>query len=77
MIAVLTGRVSQPPNTQQLINQASAARLQHDYGNEENLRSAIDKAALEPKERDILLNNLILIVDLSPEGQSRLDRSVL
>jgi hypothetical protein len=48
-----------------MINKANAARLQQNYGDQSHLTAAIDDAAVSSKQRNILLNDFILIVDLN------------
>jgi hypothetical protein len=63
--ALLAGCALQQPNTLSLVDRANAARLQADYSDEAKLRQAIEAADNNNVQRNILLNDLILVVDLN------------
>jgi hypothetical protein len=52
-------------NTLKLIDSANAGRLQASYGTADALQKRIDAAQDDPVKRNVLLNDLILIVDLN------------
>lgn len=65
VISALAGCASQQNDTLKLVNGANATRLRNDYGTETQLAAAIQAAQSSPATRNIVLNDLILIVDLN------------
>lgn len=65
MFCVLSGCASQQGDTLKLVNGANATRLRIDYGSEIQLTAAIRAAQFDPVRRNILLNDLILVIDLN------------
>ena len=64
-LLTLGGCASPQGDTLKLVGRANAARLQASYGTQADLEAAIEKAQVSGKARNILLNDLILIVDLN------------
>lgn len=62
---LLAGCAFQQANTFGLVDRANAARLQADYSDQGKLRQAIEAADQDKVTRNILLNDLILVVDLN------------
>jgi hypothetical protein len=62
---VFGGCVTREADTLKMVDQANAARLRASYGTQAQLESAIASAEVSGAERNKLLNDLILIVDLN------------
>jgi hypothetical protein len=64
-LLALGGCVTREADTLKMVDQANAARLRSMYGTQQQLTDAIASAEVSAKERNKLLNDLILIVDLN------------
>jgi hypothetical protein len=64
-LLILVGCASQHSDTLKLVGRANADRLLDKYGTEGALKNAIARAEVSNTERNVLLNDLILLVDLN------------